>query len=127
MTGILDSIDGALRDFETGRDAMRWLPEESRTEETRPDAGDAALVAEVLGRAAAQAAEDIGRMFAVLQPAVEAQARAAGQLIHNAHRALYPRQHQRCGTCHPWRKPKPLAVDGREYQRRLRARRRRRR
>jgi hypothetical protein len=30
VTGILDSIDGALRDHETSADAMRWVPEEER-------------------------------------------------------------------------------------------------
>lgn len=28
--GILDSIDGALRDFDTSHDAMRWVPVEGR-------------------------------------------------------------------------------------------------
>lgn len=38
MTGdILASIDGALHDWETSDDAMRWVPKHERTEEKRPD------------------------------------------------------------------------------------------
>jgi len=29
-SGVLDSIDGALRDYETSNDAMRWAPPENR-------------------------------------------------------------------------------------------------
>lgn len=49
------------------------------------------------------------------------------RLLHDVHRVFFPKRHGRCWTCHPWRKPKPLAVDGHAYQRRMRARRRRRR
>lgn len=49
------------------------------------------------------------------------------RMAHGIHRAFFPSRHRRCWTCHPERKPKPLTVDGHEYQRRQRARRRRRR
>lgn len=33
---ILDTINGALRDWETSDDAMRWVPQDERTDENRP-------------------------------------------------------------------------------------------
>jgi hypothetical protein len=30
MTDVLAMIDGALRDYETGADAMRWVPPDDR-------------------------------------------------------------------------------------------------
>jgi hypothetical protein len=47
------------------------------------------------------------------------------QAVHGHHRRRHPRKHNRCRTCHPEQYPRPLAVDGREYQRRLRSRRKR--
>lgn len=44
--------------------------------------------------------------------------------VHGRDRWRRPRRHRRCKTCHPELGPRPLAVDGREYQRRLRNRRR---
>lgn len=45
---------------------------------------------------------------------------------HAMHAHMYPGLHHRCRMCHPWAYSKPLAVDGREYRRRQRARLRRR-
>jgi hypothetical protein len=120
---ILDTIDGALADYEASGDAMRWVPEAGRTEEKRP--ADAAALIEAFGQSMTQAAAEITRMFDALRPVVQAQAKLHAKFLHSMSVAFYPKQHQRCVTCHPWRKPKPLAVNGREYQRRLRARRRR--
>lgn len=71
-----------------------------------------------------QALADFGRIVAdAFRPLFDYLARMA----HGIHRMLFPSRHRRCWTCHPERKPKPLAVNGNEYQRRQRARRRRRR
>jgi hypothetical protein len=44
--------------------------------------------------------------------------------LHDFDRKCYPRKHRRCHVCHPkW--SRPLAVNGREYRRRQRARQRR--
>jgi hypothetical protein len=51
----------------------------------------------------------------------------AAKMVHDLHLLFFPPQHRRCWTCHPLRRPKPLAVNGHEYQRRLKARRRRKR
>lgn len=53
--------------------------------------------------------------------------RAAARCFHDLSAALRPALHRRCLTCHPGRKPKPLAVDGHEYRRRQRNRVKRRR
>lgn len=114
--GILDSIDGALRDFETSRDAMRWVPEEKR-EAAPPEPPAAVAVSlhvdiESFAGAVQEAAavlwrffDDIGTALLGLLPVMVAPAEAAGR-------------GERGGK---------LAVDGREYQRRLHARRRRKR
>lgn len=67
---------------------------------------------------------ELGRVIGeALLPAAE----EALRNFHDLSAALFPRRHRKCLTCHPGRKPKPLAVDGREYRRRQRARTRRRR
>jgi hypothetical protein len=45
--------------------------------------------------------------------------------IHDHHAAAFPKFHRHCPTCHPEMAPRPLAVNGREYHRRQRARTRR--
>jgi hypothetical protein len=47
--------------------------------------------------------------------------------VHDLHAACYPRRHRdRCRACNPHGNPGKLAVDGHEYQRRQKARQRRR-
>jgi|SRR5579875_3520871 len=48
-----------------------------------------------------------------------------GKLVHAFGAAYFPARHRRCRACQPWTAPAPLCVDGREYQRRQKARRRR--
>jgi hypothetical protein len=62
-------------------------------------------------------------MARALQPVLD----YVAKLLHDFHRVFFPKRHGRCHTCHPRRKPKPLAVDGHAYQQRLRNRRKRRR
>jgi hypothetical protein len=127
--GILDSIDGALRDWEVSADAMRWLPEGERV--AAPAVVPAAAIRPPVPVAVtmdagelARALRDLGEMMArAFRPVFE----GAVKLFHDLSAALFPVQHRRCWTCYPERKPKPLAVDGHEYQRRLAARRRRKR
>lgn len=40
MTDIIDTIDGALRDWDTSDDAMRWVPEDDRQHVTPPQDDD---------------------------------------------------------------------------------------
>ncbi len=115
---ILDAIDGALHDYAVSTDAMRWAPEESRTA-SAPSLDD-------IGAIFRRLTEDWQRMAEAMRPVVEAHAKACAKFTHSIDRGLWPDRHRRCVTCQPWRKPKPLAVNGHEYQRRLRARRRRR-
>lgn len=115
-SGILDQIDGALRDFDTSGDAMRWVPEGGR----RPWPDAVTIDTEEFTRSLNEFGEAVIRAF---RPVIEDTARQ----FHALSAALFPVQHRRCATCPPGRKPKPLAVNGHEYQRRLKARRRRRR
>jgi hypothetical protein len=121
-SGILDQIDGALRDFDTSGDAMRWwVPEGERRpwpDAVAPVAGT--IDTEEFTRALNELGAAITRAF---RPVIEDTVRQ----FHALSAVLFPSQHRRCVTCHPGRKPKPLAVDGHEYQRRLAARRRRKR
>jgi hypothetical protein len=132
-SGILDTIDGALADYEAGGDAMRWVPEEERAGipvsdgmSVDIDSADFAAACEALGRDMDRMAEGFQAMARAVQPILQAQVKAFSKMTHAVHKSLFPAQHRRCLTCHPGRKPKPLAVDGHEYQRRRRARRRRR-
>ena len=139
--GILDSIDGALYDFETSKDAMRWVPEDERHAGNRPaavspwhDLAGAALVLNSPSATALMLTVDADEFNQALNELAAAVTRAFRPVIedtvkafHGLSAVLSPELHRKCWTCHPKRKPKPLAVDGHEYQRRLRARRKRKR
>ena len=95
-SGVLDSIDGAIRDYETSKDAMRWAPPESRaaTAEALPEIDavtdiEARIVAWAIGAAEAymasmrrigevmwpilvEACKSMSELAAVLQPVIEA-------------------------------------------------------
>lgn len=122
---ILETIDGALSGYETSRDAMRWVPKEERPDVLPADY--LALAADALSRDMVRFLGTAQAIAEAIRPVVEAQARACAKFTHSIDRGLWPDRHRRCVTCHPWRRPKPLAVNGHEYQRRLKARRRRRR
>jgi hypothetical protein len=123
-TDILGSIDGALRDFETSADAMRWLPGEKRAPSPagehvhNPLAVALTVDVEEFARSLNELIDALARAF---RPVSEDTARQ----FHSLAAALFPARHRRCRTCQPgW---KPLAVDGREYHRRQQARRKRKR
>lgn len=140
---ILETIDGALVDYEASGDAMRWVPEEKREARPRtPLSGQISLNGSTWVPVSYDTtpivnpritfdmsgfSEALQRMADALQPAVEAAGKMCAQFTHSIDRGFFPEQHKRCTVCHPWRRPKPLAVNGHEYQRRLKARRRRRR
>lgn len=137
-TDILETIDGALLDFDLSTDAMRWCPEGKRVPVPR---GTPAAVTPLDGATWTAPAPvtvdvfvDTAQFTRLLNEFIETLSRAVRPVLDDAARglhalsaALFPGQHRRCLTCRPSRKPKPLAVDGHEYQRRLRARRRRKR
>jgi hypothetical protein len=74
-----------------------------------------------------QVAKAVNEVGAALCQALKPVVDWAARMLHDLHRVFFPKRHGRCWTCHPRRKPKPLAVDGHAYQRRLRNRRKRRR
>jgi hypothetical protein len=123
-TDVLESIDGALRDFETSTDAMRWLPEDKRAPspagERAHDPLAVALTVDV-----EEFARSLNELIDVLARAFRAVVEDAARQVRSLSAALFPARHRRCRTCQPgW---KPLAVDGREYHRRQQARRKRKR
>lgn len=123
-TDVLESIDGALRDFETSKDAMRWLPEDKRApspaRERVHDPLAVALTVDV-----EEFARSLNELIDVLARAFRPVIEDAARQVHSLGAALFPAWHRGCGTCRPERKP--LAVDGREYHRRQQARRKRKR
>lgn len=131
-SAVLGQIDRTLRDSTVSGDAMRWTPEGGKQPEPSGppapwhDLRGAVIVFEVnvdtaeFTRALNGLAAAVTRTFL---PVVSDTVKG----FHALSAALSPGLHRRCVTCRPARVPKPLAVDGREYQRRLAARRRRRR
>jgi hypothetical protein len=125
----LTLIDGAIRDWETSPDAMRWNPD-------RKPGDDQSLsydeIYELLQRAhdtlirplasyLDSVAAGLNSMFAAIQPLI------ADEVAHNQDAALHPRWHRRrCARCNP-RCYTPPTPGGAEYHRRLKARARRRR
>jgi hypothetical protein len=132
--GTLDLIDGALRDYELSSDAMRWTPDRdaardngwSRMQGMTPSVvifDEVAMFTagmQAAGQALASFAAAISRGFAlsVLSPDMAA--------AHRAHAIYWPRQHVRCSDCHPIAHPRPLVINGAQYRRRQKARKRRR-
>jgi hypothetical protein len=114
MTDVLAAIDGALHDYETGADAMRWVPPDDREPEPEADLAAAARTVmlgirvdvEPFMAAMRQMTEAVNR---ALRPWAELVRKLAptAQVIHEARRARRSAMHA-------------------EYARRQRARRRRR-
>ena len=122
--GVLAAIDACLDDYEVSDDAMRWAPDEPEPTPTfspaRIAANASAFVEAVNGmRCAAQAMlESFGKTFGPFLSATQSA----------MHRSVYSsdRKHaRRCPTCNPRGFPKPLPINGHEYNRRRRARARR--
>lgn len=108
MTDVLAAIDGALRDYETGADAMRWVPPGDRgpLAIAAPLMLDIRVDVEPFMAAMRQMAEAVNRAMRPWAELVRKLAPTA-QVIHDARRARRSAMHA-------------------EYARRQRARRRRR-
>ena len=117
--GVLDAIDAAVRDYSVSPDAMRWEPDE-------PDPTPALAVPLTVDLSAftammTRAAEAVGSVGKALSPLLDG-ARAAFHVV--AYQG--DRKHRRrCPTCNPAGFPKPLSINGHEYNRRRRRRRNR--
>lgn len=156
VDATLAAIDGALQDWGTSEDAMRWQPEHERVicDDGRPlmpvrqppnfwaicpePYVQINAYAESFQRAAVSFSVDVQPFIEGLKRACDAITRAFltacpaavepfTRLAHSAHAIQYPRQHIRCSRCNPAGNPKPLAVSGTAYRRRQRNRRLRRR
>lgn len=121
IDGVLASIDACLDDDAVSEDAMRWAPGEPGPTPTFPMvtiATDVSAFMEGMRRAAESALEGFGKAFGPLLSATQSA----------MHRSVYSgdRRHaRRCPVCTPAGFPKPLAIDGGEYNRRRRRRGRR--
>lgn len=127
---VLDSIDGALRDFEVSNDAMRWTPNPPpvvKRDETQQVYLEAYRVFNA--EALAEFGRRMNAMFIQFTQAVGAMsvplAKMAAVVAHA--QAAQDRRHRiRCRTCNPAGNPPPTP-GGAEYHRRMKARARRRR
>jgi hypothetical protein len=126
---ILDAIDGALFDYATSKDAMRWQPPEEQPEPLLPtpmipvnidiDLSGFMRGFEQLG----EVMESLVRGFA---EALKPVGKFVQRISHDIDAREHPRWHKRrCRTCNPRGNPRPLAVNGHEYRRRRKARMRR--
>lgn len=154
VDSTLAAIDGALDDWGTSGDAMRWTPDPGRVicDGGRPlwperwnvwRRGDWSYRVTAIGAAALppsvnvefrfdvepfnQAMAAAGRALAVFGHDLSiATAKAFGVPPHLLGIGGHERSRvARCRRCNPAGNPFPLAVNGREYRRRQRARRRR--
>lgn len=106
MSDIVDTIDGALRDFETSLDAMRWTAEP-------PIAPPRATL------------PDVPQVVVTITPIVEQFQRAMRQLAEVIVRVDWDTIRRALSALEPPRNgPKPLPIDGHAYRRRSRRRRR---
>lgn len=136
---VLASIDGALHDYQTSGDAMRWTADRVICDGGRPlrIGRRPADILRDLGLAfsseeAAASLATLGRQFQVLgQAMTDAYAPMIKSALEAAHAfdlALRPALHRRqCARCRPAACAKPLCINGHEYRRRQRNRRKRRR
>ena len=143
----LSAIDAALegwteRDWSVGADAMRWTPTPNPSPQSerpsirhRADAGTVTLTVTPDAQALVAVVERIVLQWAGIRNAFMATAIALRKHQVSIHIVYAPvmygdgyRRHRRrcrCRACNPAGNPKPLRVDGREYARRRKNRRRR--
>lgn len=107
---VVDAIDNALYDWETSADAMRWAPDAPRVPQVQPPqitlTVDTAPFVEAMCRIAEAAAEVAKKVAPVMR-------RIGADFARQQERAAM-RRHQ----------PIPLSIDGHEYHRRRKGRRR---
>lgn len=113
--GILDTIDGALLDWRTSGDAMRRTAEPAAA--VRP--------VRVTAHFRVDGWQDLCVRVTVYSEKEPEE--VARRMARFRQRGWSARPASHCGECNPAGNPGPLAVDGHDYQRRLKARRKRRR
>jgi hypothetical protein len=123
---ILDAIDGALDDYATSKDAMRWVPPEDQPEPLVPTAMiPASINVDLSGfiRGMQQLSEAMGSIVRDIAETMQPAGKFAWRLGHAIDADERPRWHKRrCRECNPRGNPLPLAVNGHEYARRRKAR-----
>lgn len=141
MSDIIETIDGALRDFEVSGDAMRWTPEPPEPAPRQRLARGGVLMVPDVADPSAPTADEISRAVPIdvvevvleidtsrfveamrraaealtaMAPKIEALTRPLRQAATRMQEREAARQHQ----------PVPLSIDGHAYRRRTRRRRR---
>jgi len=135
LVSIDEAIDGYVSEDESvSYDAMRWQPEEP--DNVRAVRHDVRVTNTMDPEAIARALRPIGVMVQqqaeALQKTFGTLAKMINRSVGHVHTSIAPmhygddyRRHRRgCRLCNPPGNPKPLAVNGAEYRRRTRARRR---
>ena len=125
---VLDSIDGALRDYATSADAMRWSPEPENVKEgLEPcDCGVTDFARLINTEALAAFHRSLNEAFSIMAGTMGRTLEAFTGMYHPL-MAIYDRRHRnRCHVCNPAGNPLPFP-GGAEYHRRRKARQRRRR
>lgn len=123
-TDILAAIDGAVRDWETSADAMRWSPEPVRLKPPPPVWMEVMVDVEGFHRAITGMAETVNQMARGFSEANQSLARALANMGHTWDARDNPKAHVRCARCHPCANPgpmlgvKPSLPRGRRHRRR---------
>lgn len=134
LADIDDAIEGYItNDYDVSADAMRWTPEPADDDEA---AGDWQPVFDMdAARQAMNAFQQVVfPQFAQVQRAFAEIGKVLRRTVYANHHPVFAptvygdgyRQHYRsCCLCNPAGNPKPLPLNGTEYRRRTRSRRRR--
>lgn len=122
MSDVLGAIDGALRDYETGPDAMRWTADPAARQSIAigADAGVSAAVfldiqatATQFGARLAEVGTGLRQVYAVLGKAVGTMSGSLNEFgvrwTHAIARENDRRHRVRCGYCNPAGNPPPVA------------------
>lgn len=138
-TDIISSIDDTLAGYEgaviaAGGDMMRWSPQRVICDSGKPLAVERKPVALIKSISVTvdtgqfdAAIRAMARAFAEFSASIRKSAPAITRLAHLIATADDRKHRARCRTCNPHGNPEPLAIDGREYNRRRKARQRRKR
>lgn len=114
---IIATIDGALDDWRTGPDAMRWSKDPGAAIAAGPPMPDPTA----MFRAFAEACKPLQRMLTQMSREFQNAGRALHPLLVKAG-VVEGHRMARCRTCSPMANPLPLPFNGAEYHRRSRRR-----
>lgn len=103
---VLASADGAVRDWETSSDAMRWRPD--RAVPVAPEVPPVTIDFATLNRGLSQMHAAFTKMASDFGKALQPFGRILARMGHDLDAENHPRAHVRCRTCHPCANPGPM-------------------